>query len=88
MEANLTEQQLAQLGGRNIQWTHEATRQDGAMLFTSVNYNHATRGTWKAALAYPDGRAERLLKLPRVSASSKGWTLTPYGKDVREEGRS
>ena len=73
--------------GKFRQWNHEATRvADGAELFTSVVYNHATRGTWDAVLRV-NGKFERLARLPRVLVSSKSWNLTDYGFELRQEGR-
>jgi hypothetical protein len=83
-ETGLTLEQKAVLGKR--QWLHEATRDvDSARLYTSVTYNHSTRGTWKAALVHPDGRIEKLVRVPVVG---KAWALTVYGAQIRFEGRN
>jgi hypothetical protein len=89
METNeiLTPEQSKALGGI-CTWSLEAVRKsDGARLFTTVAYRHTTRGDWKAGLVHADGRVEKLARIPRILLGSKTWTLTPYGVDVREEGR-
>ena len=83
----LTPEQTAKLGKHGT-WSCEAVRRsDGAKLFTHVAYRHTTRGEWTAVLAYPDGRVEKLDRIPRIALNSKSWDLTPFGDDVRTEGR-
>ena len=86
-EINLTQEEKTKLGYG--QWAHEATRNaDGARLYTSVSYNHATRGSWKSGLVFSSGSVEKLDRIPVIKIGSKTWTITPFGMIVREEGRS
>jgi len=83
---DLTAEQSASLG--RYTYMHEATRHDGARLYTRVTYNHSTRGTWKAYLVEGDKKPVSLHQIPRIRLTSKHWHLTEYGRLVREEGRS
>lgn len=67
-------------------WMLEAQAEDGTQLWTRVTFNHSTRGKWQALLLRPDGKIERLARVPNIKA--RRWVAwTDYAAEIIAAGR-